>query len=440
MCCGVLKGALGVFVHYILDDIPFINFIGFNCDVKTPKCIGIVTAIATVANTDGYSDLLISRPDGLLHCHMRYQEDKLIWTDTIIPSFASSTELRVAQTDHISVWAENGSNDISYQKFDSTMSQQLTPVVPLITREQGGGAFAVYLDPSTGSQNLFAVDDKSQLTRLSQDPMTRLWQHLPILVPSLDSNEDFTSFTSHINVADSNGNALAASPVLLCSSSPTDLAVNGELLTVCSEGVKVQTDSRGNLTVIHRVVDIASVVLTIQDALETSVLGQTYTLDPAKKVKDGLAKVTDAASLESVTLPDGSKLLDGSSASPDTIAMAGAAIGQLHQHMQWLPRNGSLQSASRNRVSTKNARVDASGDDSTLWDFWHWFTHEVESIEDWAVKVVDDTALGDQNRRKVVQLSIGLRYARPQSHWLGPPTGCQGHWKGHSVGRHSQHT
>ncbi|KAK3838917.1 MAG: hypothetical protein J3R72DRAFT_525469 [Linnemannia gamsii] len=349
--------------------------LSFNHEPQNPKFFngGPATAIATVTNRDGYPDLLVSLPGSLIQYHVRYQEDKLIWTTTNlrIDSFAASKELRVAQTDHISVWAENGSNDISYQKFDLTMSQQLTPVVPLLKREQGGGAFAVYLDPITGSQNLFTVDDKSQLTRLVQDPTTHLWQHLPILVPSLDVNEDFTSFTSHINVADSNGNALAASPVLLCSSSSTDLAVNGESLTVGPEGVEVKTDRRtGN----------------------PSVLGQPYTLNPAKKIQEELAKVTDAASLKSITLPDGSKLLDGSTASPEAISNAGLAIGQLHQHMQSLPHNGSLQSASRNRVSTKNAPVDASDDDSTLWDFWHWFTHEVESIENWAVKVVDETA------------------------------------------------
>ncbi|KAF9325107.1 hypothetical protein BG006_011391, partial [Podila minutissima] len=392
MCCGILNGAVGVFVIHTTNDIPLVMFIDINTQKPSePAWAPNVTAMATFTNPDGYSDLLVSTPGGLRHLHLELQGDKLVWRFlTDVPSFASCKELRVAQTGaYISVWAENDSNDILYQQFDLTMTKQLTPVVPLITREQGGGAFAVYLDPDTDSQNLFVVDDKSQLTRLTQDPKTRLWQHLPILVPSTGLTEDFTSFTSHINVADSNGNVLAASTVLLCSSSPTDLAVNGEPLTVGPDGVPVLTDSRGNLTIIHRVHDIASVVLTIQDAPGTVVLGQTYTLNPAKKVQDGLAKVTDAASLKSVTLPDGSKLLDGTPATSDMIAQAGTAIGQLHKHMLSLPRNGSLQSASLNRVSTKN--VEASSD-NTLWDFWHWLEDEAESIVTYAVNAVDDAA------------------------------------------------
>ncbi|KAF9334328.1 hypothetical protein BG006_002355, partial [Podila minutissima] len=263
--------------------------------------------------------------------------------------FASCKELRVAQTGtHISVWAENGSNDILYQQFDLNMTKQLTPEVPLITREQGGGALLL--------------------------------------------NEDFTSFTSHICVADSYGNALAPSTVLLCSSSPTDLTVKGKPLSVSPAGVPVPTDSRGNLTVIHRVDDIASIVLTIMDAPgEPSVLGKTYTLNPAKKLQEGLAKVTDRASLKSVTLPDGSKLLDGSLATADMIENAGQAIGQFHKHMQSLPRDGSLQSASRNCVFAKNALVEASSDDKP-WDFWHWLVHGAEPIVEWTVTVADDAA------------------------------------------------
>ncbi|CAO3566975.1 unnamed protein product [Mortierella alpina] len=351
----------------------------------------------------GHPMLLLATTTGLYR-GVIIDDMGIAWTRMIFdlvsndPSFTSSKELRVVQTDKLlTVWTRNGSNDIVYQQFDLAAEGGLTPLtpaaVPLLTRQQGGGAFSVHLDPNTSSQHLFAVDDKSRLTHLSQDLKTRLWQQLPILVPSTGHNEDFVSFTSHINVADSNGNALAASTVLLCSSSPTDLAVNGEHLTVGPSGKNVTTDSRGNLTVIHRVNDISAVVLTVQDAPgEPSLLGQTYTLNPAMKVQEGLAKVTDAASLKNVTLPDGSKLLDGSTASPEKIAQAGATIGQLHQHLQLLPPDGSLRSASLNRVFTKNAPTDASSDDSTLWDFWHWCSQEVESIEDWAVRFVDDTA------------------------------------------------
>ncbi|KAG0374867.1 hypothetical protein BGX24_009826 [Mortierella sp. AD032] len=388
---GLRKGTNGnIFIKVAPVGVPF-----FDPLLVAPPG---ASAMDTFTNADGHSDLLIAVTEGIYHCKFSSVEHPspslpmqgvLVTTD---PIFTSSKELRVVQTDaHLSVWAENDSNDIVYQQFDLTMVQK-TPAVPLLTRQQGGGAFTVHLDPFTGSQNLFAVDDKSQLTRLTQDSKTRLWQHLPIFVPSTGLNTDFTSFTSHINVADSNGNALAASTVLLCSSFLTDLAVNGEPLMVGPEGVPVLTDRRGNLTVIHRVDDIASAVLTIKDAPgNPPVLGQSYTLNPAKKVQDGLATVTDGASLKSVTLPDGSKLLDGSPATADMIARAGTAIGQLHKHMQSLPCDGSIQSASLNCVSTNNTLVDASSD-GTLWDFWHWLANGAESIEHWVVHAVEDTA------------------------------------------------
>ncbi|KAF9948492.1 hypothetical protein BGZ70_002200, partial [Mortierella alpina] len=352
-------------------------------------------AIASFINAENQSDVLLVSTEGL-HRYKFHTDGPLSPFPSTVhinndPIFASAKELRVVQNnDGLALWAESGSNSIVYQQFDHAMVQR-TPAVTLLTRQEGGGAFAAHLDPITSSQHLFVVDDNSQMTHLTQDRETRLWQSRPILVPSTDHIEEFTSFTSHINVADINGNALAASTVLLCSSSPTDLAVNGEHLTVgpSPSGVLVKTDSRGNLTIIHRLDDIASVVLTIQDASETSVLGQTYTLNPAKKVLDGLAKITDAASLKSVTFPDGTKLID-SEASPEKIARAGEAIGKLYQHMQSLPPNGSLQSASLNRVSTKNALFDAPSDGSTLWDLWHWLEHEAKSIEKWTVEAVDN--------------------------------------------------
>ncbi|KAK3808997.1 MAG: hypothetical protein J3R72DRAFT_481024 [Linnemannia gamsii] len=406
MCCGYLDitfeefhGTRCLFGFQKENDETFIKVVAVGVPMFRPLLVAPpgASAMDTFINEDGHSDLLIASTEGIHHCKflaVEYPSPSIPMTSNLVttdPIFTSSQELRVVQThSHLSVWAENGSNDIVYQQFDLTMVQK-TPAVPLLTRQQGGGAFAVHLDPY-GSQNLFAVDDKSRLTRLTQDSKTRLWRHLPILVPSIGLNEDFTSFTSHINVADSNGNALAASTVLLCSSFLTDLAVNGEPLAVGPEGVPVLTDRRGNLTVIHRVDDIASVVLTIKDAPgNPSVLGQPYTLNPAKKVQEGLAKVTDAASLKSVTLPDGSKLLDGSPATADMIARAGTAIGQLHKHMQSLPCDGSLQSASLKSVSTSNALVEASSDE-TLWDLWHWLANGAESIEDWAVNAVEGAA------------------------------------------------
>ncbi|GJJ76408.1 hypothetical protein EMPS_08767 [Entomortierella parvispora] len=397
--CGVVNGAIGVFVYYTGGDPagPLLAFI----DIKTGKSSHAIyfkdaSAMATFTGHNGYTDLLLADDLGLFHLRYRLEGGEFVWDKlNLILNYPPCTELRIAQTDAcITVWAETDSNDIVYQQFDpndATMTTQITPVVPLLRREQGGGAFAVYLDPKTGSQTLFIVGDKSQLTRLAQDPTTRLWQNSTVLVPATGHNEDFTSFTSHINVTDCYGNALAASTVLLCSSSPTDLAVNGESLAVGPEGVLVLTDRMGNITVIHRVDDIASVVLTIKDAPGYPSVGQSYTLNPAKKVQEGLAKVTDGASLQSVTLPDGSKLLAGSLATPDQVDQAGKAIGMLYTHMQSLPRDGSLQSASLNRVSTKNALLEVSTGD-WLWDFWHGLEDGVEAIEKYVVDVVEDVA------------------------------------------------
>ncbi|KZT11135.1 uncharacterized protein LAESUDRAFT_754825 [Laetiporus sulphureus 93-53] len=348
-------------------------------------------SIATFVTKEGFTDLVIGGK-GLYHYTSRQiaNLDNPSGADcfaTVVEDDPYLTQLRqinIAQSGgDMTVFGRNGDDTVVYQRCSVAYSgpeiAQLVikeRAIPLITREQGGGHFTVLLDSATGSQKLFVVGEKNQLTQLEHSGTTRLWQRILVLVPSAGDNKEIVSYTTHIHVTDKSGVAITNKKFLLCSSAAVDIGINGGSIFATPSGVLVTTDMSGDITLIHNVTGLSSVVFTFKDDPHgDTVLGKEYVINPSAKAQSKLGAIKSGDDLRSVQLPNGGKLLDHSTASSGDIDMVAKALPQLCRTLSAVPQDGS-----------EHPEGGASGtyyfslSDISDWGAREWVTKAVKTV------------------------------------------------------------
>ncbi|KAJ1303722.1 hypothetical protein OPQ81_008146 [Rhizoctonia solani] len=417
-CCGYLAPNIhGMFCLYEIQGNIRLSFTGlaahsanFSLQVRPDA-----KSLATFINPGGYTDLLVGGshlyhyPAAICVDSFPPNEPEHFNVTSTGPMMSGLQQLFVSQEGlQISVFTLNGENSIIYQQFtikqeydkESATLKLLTPPVPLLTSEQGGGHFTVLFDAATGSQFLYILDSAGQLTFMEQSGGTRIWQTHPILVPSSDVNRDITTFTTHVHLAGPNGASLAYKSFLLSSSSPVSMNVNGRSIYATPGGVTVKTDSCSNLTIIHQVDDISTVSFTLRDSPTEpeTLLGRSYTYDPSTKILGKLGSLT-ADKLRNATLPDGRKLLPDS-VSNSEVENAATILSQLHSSARTLAsgtEQGSGDPGSDGRSTSLSNTSSGEHSSSFLWDIWHWVSNSVNDIKNFFIDAwgfVVETAKG----------------------------------------------
>jgi len=297
-----------------------------------------------------------------------------------------------------SYWGRNSDGAIVYQQFAN--DSHTGPAVRLLAQ---GGHFEAVLRPSDHGQQLFVASQQGHITVLQQNPIDRVWETQQLNVPSLNQLIVFSAFVSHIHITESATNyttttapIVSGKVLLCCSSGLLDGIVNGKSVSIGEHGVEVTTDCRGNITVVVPADDIATHLLIIKDVAASSsstkpiLQGKQYVIDPAKKVKDRLATVHSGDDLRNVTLPDGSKLLDGSTASSEDVNAAAAAISKMHSRAT--TSASSASSAQPAVVShtvvlaAKAVALSSNAVKHALWDAWHWVESEWKTVTKWIIE------------------------------------------------------
>ncbi|KAI0750918.1 hypothetical protein C8Q80DRAFT_1118866 [Daedaleopsis nitida] len=399
MCAGVLPAGInGLFCLYDLQGQVRLTFAGFRSGTYSqPYSITLrpppgARCLATFVNKEGATDLIIGGT-GLFHytAALTAHSDTPTGPDrfvTVLTDSKNLTQLRqlfVAQDgNQLTVFIRNGSDSILYQRLEATFPDiqeaELIvkgPLVPLLSREDGGGHLAVLVNGATGSQRLYVVGTNDTLTLMEQSGGTHLWQRIPVLVPSTGQNTEVLSYTSHIRLADVSGLPLPMSTVLLCSSSAVDVGYNGRIISLTSQGTAVETDMTGDITLIHRVSSLSSVVFTLKDvSLDNPKLGTPWIVNPAQNAQKG------------VTLASG-KLIDPSKVSSGDLDKAADAVAQLSASLSQMPQDGServdtFTVSVLTGYSTAVAAPLGSGDD-TDWGFWDFVTDLWDDIEEFFV-------------------------------------------------------
>ncbi|TFK81376.1 hypothetical protein K466DRAFT_569058 [Polyporus arcularius HHB13444] len=445
MCAGALPAGInGLFCLYDLQGEVQLTFAGFRLGTyRQPWSTSLrpppgAQSMATFVNNEGCTDVLVGGT-GLFHytAALAVHSDKPTAPDrfaTVLTDDKNLTQLGqlfVAQDGkHLTVYARNGGDTVLYQRLEATFPdfQEAKlivqgPLVPLLARGDGGGHLAVLVDGATGSQRLFVVGANESLTLMEQSGSTHLWQRIPVLVPSTGKNTDVLSYTSHIRLADANNLALPKTTVLLCSSSAVDVGYNGGVVTLTPQGTPVETDMTGDITLIHSVSSLSSVVFTLKDvSLDKPVLGKAWTVNPAENAQKVLDSITSGDDLKDVTLPNSGKLIDSSKVNPGDLDNAAKAVAQLSASLSRMPKDGSehvdtftASVLTRTSYSTAVAVQLGSGED-TDWGFWHFVTSVWDDIESFFVDAFHFviTIAG-----KVFRFALkGLSYVWKALHWL----------------------
>ncbi|KAJ6489741.1 hypothetical protein C8R45DRAFT_929059 [Mycena sanguinolenta] len=393
LCAGTLKANLsGLFCLYEQQDKTYLSFVGFmsvwSFSFRKPPP-GAHT-LASFVNQDGFTDLLIGG-DTLTHYTAQHALTGNAGYTVVVDEQATLggvKEMFVAQASTLlTVYCRSSDDTVLYQRLEVSDNKIGTqgPLIPLLRREDGGGHLSVLLDHATGSQKLFSVAADNSLTMLEQSGDTQLWQRIPVLVPSTaGKNIDIVSFTTHISLKDATGAGLPNTIVLLCSSSAAEVGYNGSVLSVTALGTRVKTDDTGDITLIHNVSTLSTVIFTLKDVEGHSVLGKTYIVNPAKNAQGILSSTQD---LRAVQLRSGAKLIDQTKVSPSNLNTAMQAIKQLSNSLQDMPQDGS--DSPETSTFHDVAAVGGGGGGWVSdwgWAVWHWATNTVHAIEHFFVE------------------------------------------------------
>ncbi|KAJ1547481.1 hypothetical protein HK096_002710, partial [Nowakowskiella sp. JEL0078] len=354
MCVGNLVDGRGLFTLSEIQGKQHLKFIGVanefglqsDTELVVPPGAKSLASFTNSSENGKYTDLLVGG-DGLFHFSSKdasssWSKGRELTSNNSY--FQGMQEIYVAETENgmLSIWGENGDNEIVYMQMNIDTTVVTSPV-PLLTRKQNGGRFAAIMDPISHSQQLFVHgdSDNKNITLLQQSSDTRLWKTSPILIPSINKNFDAPSFTSHINIIGSDGKISVYKNFTLRSSGWADLIVNGKPMIIGTDGEIVTADSRGNITIIGLVTDISSHVFTLQDAPNSTILnGQSYIIDPASKLRSGLGEIKSVDDLDNATTKKGKKVMEGSTASHEDRIKAVDALSKLSDHLKTLPKDG----------------------------------------------------------------------------------------------------
>ena len=373
------------------------------------RCPREATCLSTCTNADGNDDLLIA--GGGLHylkgadCILGQQGPDLRILSTEI-QYQSPNQFHTAhESEQISIWIQSAKQDVCYQEYQRLAGQYpqaAAPVIPLLLQKAGGGNFAPIRAPG-GVQQLLVIGKKDAqpvLTMLSQNLSTRLWQSSPISVPDLDEMVQFVSYTSRIELKDSEGIPVREKEMFILTSIPTELIVNGTRIVTDKSGKLIATDNAGTVTIILPG-DKTSPPTNCPLITLTPVAGSSNTSKASDLVINPTAKISDAAT-KLASIDELKKLkakgMIGSDVSEDQLQKAADAFGGLKEAASSLSAQQEKQASNPANSHAPavlksqqiSARSLASGIANVFDDFWTLIKKGFNDIVSWGIQKVKD--------------------------------------------------
>ncbi|KFY45419.1 hypothetical protein V495_02986 [Pseudogymnoascus sp. VKM F-4514 (FW-929)] len=324
----------------------------------TPTLLNVPTGascISSVLNpSTGTTDLFIAGTDGI---YVFTTENQKQGVDSLLVIPAASvdnggmlrgvTQLSVLSVgDRTAIFGYNAAQQVVFYVY-CTAGSEATPTawsapIPIAS---GAEAFAFYLNNQTFNNVLFVHLSGENLLQLTQDPSNSTWSQRSILLPPADNSDmvQFNSFTSHVQIQDSNGVNLANKDLFLTSTTPVSVYIDNDYhLLTPSFGVAVTTDITGALTIIQATEALTNT--SFQVALAESP-DTTAQVDPLTNAWNKLSTVQsgDDLSAAQIQYEDGStEPLIPDSVSPTDKATAAQCIVQFLKVKDALPPDGSI--------------------------------------------------------------------------------------------------
>ncbi|KFZ23685.1 hypothetical protein V502_01836 [Pseudogymnoascus sp. VKM F-4520 (FW-2644)] len=370
------------------------------------------TAIASAMNADGTTDLWIITSDVLWAYISSEQTGEYDPAVVVQPQLSTNGDI-FQGTQFLSVsyietendftaecWGVNGNGDLFRTRCPGYYQGWTQPVALLSDVFH----FRFFQSMLTSSVVLLAQVGDDPLIQMAQNAVTTTWTQRTVLLEPTDVYQmnEYNSFTTHIEIADSNGNGVPNTSIMLTAVSPVSVYINHAYHIMGPDiPVSVTTDPTGTVTVIEETQTLSGVNFQV----EVPGLGPLKEVDPQSNVSDRLSTIKSGDDLMDVTITaaDGSK----SPLIPKTVAKSDADhAASLLQILMFLkkrlPSDGSRQVQEQTSTggfakrTTEEWRKFARSQESTgrifemLWGDFHRFLHKVwKYVDDIYLETVD---------------------------------------------------
>ncbi|KZS87301.1 hypothetical protein SISNIDRAFT_491158 [Sistotremastrum niveocremeum HHB9708] len=392
MAAGKLAIGDGVFILYTVAGKLSLVFSTTEPGQKTTVDLKFPPAatpgsIATFLDDDGFSNVLVAG-GGLYH----FSADDAMDSGTIATQLSRDKlldgqveNLFVAQSGaDFTAWWETKDHNLAFHRGKNDGSL-IGTAVPLLS--SGANAeFAPLLDPTSKSQQLVVMDDKSNLTVYEQSYETRMWNKTPLLIRQYTEMTEISAFVSRIKITTDKNWPRGNTPFILSSTAWVTVLVNGTQYSVGTAGTKVMTDASGVLTLIVPSQDLTCYTFTLKDwsSKFNSLPKEGFSFDPSMKVQDRLASIKSGDDIRNMKTSDGKPILEGSSASKEDVDKAGKAIGAMHSALNKETVNAPSS------ATTKKAVANSGVVRTHSWDFFEWVEQSAAVVADWFLEQVGD--------------------------------------------------
>lgn len=270
--------------------------------LRLPKD-NVPSAIATVRNTYGFSDLFAVGGSTLYYFPANMQEDNAEPTELITNELLSGTDtLRIMTHDGITtLWGRNSSYAVYHLSCPADQlinpSSWSSPMLILSEVEK----MSSYVNRADGGNTVFA-SGKGRLQRLVQSSAatSKAWRAHDITLAASPAQKahSFKSYTTSIHVTQLDKELPASKTVVnLSASSRTPVYINGLYYVLSPLPIQVVTDVAGSLTVAEAIDSMHAAILTV------SLDNTTITINPMDHIFSKLTSLNSETKLRDAQFP-----------------------------------------------------------------------------------------------------------------------------------------
>lgn len=355
------------------------------------------TAIAVADTGDRSTDLFVAAGGALYYFAAASQKDRASGIKLLSHElFSHVTHLYAYISNGIYVvWGLNQANQVFYtscRKEDIGKEGFWTIPMPILA---GVTQVSPYLNAADTSNTFFAVTG-DKFKKAVQSPVTSLWefQDITLEAPRNAKAESFSSYTTRIQLTDSEDQILADTELTIRASSRGAVYINHLYYVLTPKAITVKTDLNGSITIMEAVEDLSGLRLFVGQEGATEI-----EINPMEKPFQRLASLDNADKLEAATIEhhDGSsrKLITNATREEmDDVAAANVSLGKVYNsvsrnNLRYSPHTPNLLVTSM--PATGNMMyVEGIGNTilSDLGNIFSWLATGVEHV----IKLVQDTA------------------------------------------------
>lgn len=296
------------------------------------------------------------------------------------------------------IWGLNRANQIFYTsclRQNVADEKYWTVPMPILV---GVNQVSPYINIADSSNTFFAVAG-NELTKATQSPQTGMWsfQDIALKAPADAKAERYSSYTTRIQLTDRQDQLLTDTPLMISTSSKMPVYINGLYYVLTPDAIPVNTDSKGAITVVEEVADIAGVQVFVSDGAGTSVM-----INPMEKAFNKISALDSADKLRDATIinPDGTtkKLISKDVGDGDLVQVANAntnlakAYKKVSDDVYVMNRFNRTMPMLMAMPAGNVMRLEGIGDTivAELGDIFRW----LESGVNYVVSLVEDIASG----------------------------------------------